>query len=198
MTKELKELPKKDSIKIKCPLCRKKIPSTVTRCSKCTGDLDNELSKKDIQLQLQSRRKKRITTGVLFVIIIIFIVISVGDDSTSQPKTQKQSIEQAKVINEGSAFKLASLEIGNGNPPKELIGNFQTLLNKLGSKCPNENEKQIAGYIFVGQQKIKEGLGPITLLEVGKGIDRSIPKEMAGVVTCAEIAAAFVTLTVNK
>jgi len=144
------------------------------------------------------RTGKKILLGFTAFIIFLIIIFSFADDPDPSSYAVKRTPASAitKTVNVKSAVKLASLETGNNNPSQTIVNKFQNLLNELSLKCPNENEEQLANYIFVGRRTIEEKLGPITLFEVGRGVKESIPDEAIGIVSCAEIAAAFVTLTI--
>ena len=124
------------------------------------------------------------------IIVLVFSLILSGCSSQYTPTTT-QPTEQS------NAFKLASLEIGYNDPSQELQDKFQSILTKLKLKCPNESEDDIANYIFKTKTMIEDKGGQISLVESANAIDESLPTEAAGSVTCAEVAAAFVTLYTN-
>ncbi len=107
---------------------------------------------------------------------------------TTTPATE-EPIEQRIETN---AYKLAYLEVGS-EPPQALIDKFDSLLKELDRKC-NENEDDIANYIFKGKKMIEDKGNTITLLEMAESMDKSIPEEVVGVISCAEIASAVVVL----
>jgi len=88
-----KELQKKENIKIKCPLCKSKIPSNALRCSKCSGDLNNEEIQKNIQTQLQKQKKGCIATIIVISFFVLLIVISSGGESEPTQDNEKTSNE---------------------------------------------------------------------------------------------------------
>jgi len=114
---------------------------------------------------------------------------STGSEIT-QPSIQKETVS--------TAFKLASIEVGHTSPPSVLVEQFENLLNKLTRKCSENNEERIADYIVNGKEMIEEKGGKTTLLEFAKAMNESIPEDMAGVVSCAEVAAALVVLMTAK
>lgn len=120
---------------------------------------------------------------------------------TEKPKTETKTEttpKSSQTETTSNAFKLASLEIGHNNPPKSLVNTFDSLLKKLTKKCSEEDETQIANYIFKTKKMVNEKGGTITLLQAGNGIDKSIPEEATDVVSCAEVAAAFVVLLTSQ
>jgi len=128
---------------------------------------------------------------IIVILGIIVIVQGVSKDYSIQTSPTKRTTQQPEY---SDAFKLASLEIGHNNPNQNLVSNFDSLLKQLAQKCTSETENQIADYIYKTQTMIEDKGGNITLLEAATSINGSIPDEAVGVVTCAEIAAAFVTL----
>jgi len=137
--------------------------------------------------------KKPSFITIIVILGIIVIVQGVSKDYSTQPQTSptRQAVQQPEYSN---AFKLASLETGHNNPNQNLISDFDSLLKQLTQKCTSETEDQIADYIYKTKTMIADKGGNITLLEAANSINDSIPDEAVGVVTCAEVAAAFVTL----
>ena len=135
-----KELPKHESVKVKCPLCKEQIPSNALRCSKCTGDLTTEEAQKDIQEQLRSHNQAiKVVAGIVgaitvFVLLLIFLG---GDDSlpTASPSVttqQRQTHQQAapaellelldwKCYTEYSYFHIAGDVKNISNKPLENV-----------------------------------------------------------------------------
>lgn len=143
---------------------------------------------------------KKILLGFVGLIVLFYFFINSGDNpnSNNHKVVNNNSVRQFETLNVKSAVKLASLEIGYNDPTQELVDKFQNLLNELSLKCPNESEEQLAGYIFIGRKTIEEKLGSITLFAVGNGIKESIPDEAIGIISCAEVASAFVALTISN
>lgn len=94
-----KELTKKESIKIKCPLCKSKVPSNALRCSKCSGDLSVNEVQEDIQSQLQKQRKIKIAAGLIIGLSILTIIISFGGEDV--PKQQNDKSATLSIGEEG-------------------------------------------------------------------------------------------------
>lgn len=125
--------------------------------------------------------------GVVFVIILL---LSSGNSPTSPtPITQPKD--------PSPAFMLASIHIGHNSPGATTVDSFETLLNALRIQCPNESKKQIAEYLFISYENIRE-MTPVTLLEVGEAINGSFPDEITYTFSCAEVAAAFTTLIIEN
>ena len=126
------------------------------------------------------------------------IEISAFEDGSSA--ANKNTAPQKTTPNQKSsvAFKLASIEIGNTNPPSSLVASFDNMLSRVKTKCPDKSKEQISDYIATAWEAIRKKGINITLLEIGNDIDKSIPKEMAGYVKCEEIVAALIVLTTNK
>jgi hypothetical protein len=152
--------------------------------------------------------KNKLSFKAVVIISLIFIsIIVVALDDSTPPQQQSTNtiteVENTQLKNKNTntsiqeitpAFKLASLEYGNNNPPQNMVSEFDDILAKLSIKCPNEKIDEISGYIFIGKDIIEKKSVSITLLEVANGINESIPEEAIGIVTCKEIAAIFATL----
>jgi len=148
----------------------------------------------------EQKTKKKTSSGTwgCLVLVIIFGIIGLislsGNDSSNSSTPSSTPAPASQVEEASNAFKLASLEIGHNNPPQSLIDVFDNYLSELATKCPSETKTQIAGYIFKTQEMINERGGDITLKGAAEGINGSLPDEASGTVSCAEVAAAFVTL----
>lgn len=146
-------------------------------------------------LKILKFKKWRITFGLIGIFLLAIVASGCGGEPTVENKQENQSTTEEEISN---AFKLASLEIGHNNPSSSLVDTFDNLLKELTKKCPEENETQIANYIFKTKEMIDEKGGTITLLQTGNGINESIPEEVTGIVNCAEIAAVFVVLLTSQ
>lgn len=139
--------------------------------------------------------KWRIAFGLIGIFLLAIVASGCGGEPIVENQQETSSTTEEEISN---AFKLASLEIGHNNPSGSLVNTFDNLLEELTKKCPEENETQIANYIFKTKKMINKKGETITLLQVGNGINESIPEEATGVVNCAEIAAAFVVLLTSQ
>lgn len=136
---------------------------------------------------------------VLSGVVVLIIIIAVAGGGEQKGTESESTYQTTQIETPSEAFKLASLEIGHNNPPESSIKTFDDLLGKLEKKCPQDSENKIANYIFKGQKLIKEGGGgTVKLLDFGNALNESIPKEMTGVVNCAEMAAALVVLIIAE
>lgn len=84
--RETEEEKKQERIKVKCPLCKEKIPSNALRCSHCAGDLSGKEARENIKKQVKRRRRSIIIGIVVFVFIFLWIVIlfSIGGQQQEQ------------------------------------------------------------------------------------------------------------------
>jgi len=137
--------------------------------------------------------------GGCLVICIIVIIVIVVISTLSGGGTSKSSQPSIQTETESSAYMLAALETGQNNPSVSAIKIFEELLVKLQRKCPDNSELEIANYIFKGQKLIKEnGGGTMKLLDFGNALNESISDELAGVLSCAEVSAALITLIISE
>lgn len=83
---------KKERIKIKCPLCKSKVPSNALKCAKCAGDLNTEEAQKNIQSQLHKQRKLKMATAIIFSFLIIIIIASSGEEDAPTQQVETLSI----------------------------------------------------------------------------------------------------------
>ena len=114
-----KELSKKEGVKIKCPLCKEKIPSNAVRCSKCTGDLSTGEAQQDIQEQLHKRKKKQIIVGSLIVfLLIIGILASSGNEQKAQTGSSNEQEAQTSQSSTSSFLAVGEDGILNNNSVK--------------------------------------------------------------------------------
>ena len=143
---------------------------------------------------------KRIGFGTVIVAILIIVVAYAIISAIISGGSSTKTLTMPPVSQEemSTAFKLASIEIGHTNPSSVLAEEFESLLGELTRKCLEKSEEKIADYIVRGKEMTEEKGGKTTLLEFGKAMDKSIPEDMAGVVNCAEIAAAIVVLSTQK
>lgn len=113
-------------------------------------------------------------------------------ENSPQPQVQP-----AHSVGYGLA-KLHAGSKGQPEPDQALVIAFEQNLKNLNEKCTEDSEERIADAIVVAQKFLKEKKNvKMDLPEVADGILGSIPDEAAGSVSCAEIAATFVTL-VNR
>lgn len=161
----------------KCPHCQSDIPAKANKCPNCQSDLRSWFNRHPL------------LTILGFIIIMPMVIGTISSNG------KETSIQTEKTENVSNAFMLASLETGDNNPSKSLIDKFDNLLDNLERKCPTESETQIANYIFKAKTMIEEEGETITLLQAGNYINKSIPEEAIGTVTCAEIAAALIVLS---
>lgn len=156
----------------------------------------------DQQPQPEKKPKKKTSSGtwgclilIFIVIVIIWVIASSGTDTETAPS---KSTPTTQTENASNSFKLASLEVGHNDPTQSLIDIFDSYLDSLEIKCPDEDETQIANYIFNTQEMINEKGGSMTLQEAAEGIDGSIPEDASGMISCAEVATAFVILVTDQ
>lgn len=153
--------------------------------------MDNQIT----QPKKKSRKWLWVIGGFILFIILISVIGGGGEKRETGPETISKSSQVADV---SSAFKLASLEIEHNNPSSSLGDTFDSLLKELITKCPKEDETQIANYIFKTKKMIEEKGGTVTLLQAGNGINESIPEEAIGTISCAEVAVALVVLSTTS
>ncbi len=101
-----------------------------------------------------------------------------------------------QIENASEAFKLAAVETKINNPPQSLVSSFDSTLKKLAKKCPNETEKQIANYIYIGRNAIVVKGINMTFFDFASSLNESIPENNNGIIKCAEASAMFVVLIV--
>ena len=135
--------------------------------------------------------------AIIAVVIGVFYLLGSGGDPSTPPTSTSSKYDQQTAEQASGAFKLASLEVGYNSPPQSLVSSFDQILTSLKGKCPKEDEDKIAGYIFTGKRLIEKQGQSITLMQVAKGIDQSLPDDLVGMMSCAEVSAAFVTLTIQ-
>lgn len=85
-------------------------------------------------------------------------------------------------------------QTGNVIPSQKMVNEFDMYFNKLIKKCKENDKSRIGDYIVTAQEQLKkEGIN-LQLSEIITGMDKSIPEDANNLVSCAEIAAAFVVL----
>jgi len=163
-------------------------------------DLKNINNEEKVAQAKKKWEKQIILIGIIFLFFIFLFAIIMGSSSSnSSDKTEKTSYqnqsnqEQSKTI----AFMLASLEVGHNNPSSSLVNEFDTVLDKLEIKCPDDTRSKLGDYIYIVQTNLKKYNKSLTLLQIANGINESIPEESIGIVSCAEVGAAFVALMVQ-
>ncbi len=143
-------------------------------------------------------KKQNSSASALLLIIIILIFGIWAFSKCSGPSSDTSSNDTSSTDTSqtaSTAFKLASLEIGHNDPSQDLVKQFDDILDKLEKKCPDEDRSLLGNYIFKAQTMIAEQKGEnLSMITIGNALDESIPEETAGVVSCAEIMAVFVTL----
>lgn len=182
-------------IKIKCPLCKAKIPSDALRCSYCAGDLTTKEIKEKI-IEQTSRNKK--AALIFIVIFVVFLVWFIGSLSKNPPSSSKSSSSPAPINQsqkeKNPAFMLAIIETQNTSPPATLVKQFENLLDNLQRKCSEKNKERLSDYIVKGKELIEKDGGKTTLLEFAKAMDISIPESFT-TMNCADIAALLVVMS---
>lgn len=159
--------------------------------------------------QIETNIKLHISTlkkiGIIFILFIWVGIFGKTPSTASIPTPPTAPIlpitlnlppapKVEKATDDGSyAFKLATIE-SQWSPTPELVSQFADILSKLQKTCPKEPENILSDYIVKSQELIRKDGKEISLLEVAKGINNSIPKEAVWAITCKEVAAAFVTL----
>lgn len=93
------------------------------------------------------------------------------------------------------AYKLAVLEKGVPNPDKLTVDVFDGALKILNRKCSEDDELRIADILVAAREQLQKRGVKMSLIQVAESVDDSIPAEASNSVSCAETAAAFVTLT---
>ncbi len=132
-------------------------------------------------------------TIILFTIFFLYLAAGSDDVENDLRVVQKQKV---KVMS--TAEKLASLEIGHNSPPKDLVNKFDLLLNETASKCPENSKEEIGNFAFKIHEIIQEKGKNISFYDSLQGINGSIPKDAAGIVSCTEIGSAFITLYLSQ
>jgi len=90
--------------------------------------------------------------------------------------------------------QLASLDAGRAVAADDSsVGAFRIRLDSLERKCTDPRSR-LADYAVVVQKDLRAAGQTVTLLQVLAGIDGSVPSGATGL-NCAEVAAAFLTLT---
>jgi len=144
--------------------------------------------------------KQMMVIGIIFLFLIFLFAIIMGSSSSNDgDKISEHSYQNSSNQEQikTTSFMLASLEVGHNNPSNSLINEFDAVLNKLEIKCPNDTRSKLGDYIYIAQTNLKKYNKSFTLLQIANGINESISEESIGIVSCVEVAAAFVVLIVE-
>lgn len=146
-------------------------------------------------------------TGIVISLILLAIAGGSSNSKTNNstsgtPETVKQSenapqpqVQPVHSVGYGLA-KLHAGSKGQPEPDEGLVKAFEDNLRVLNEKCTEDSEEKIADIIVTSQKLLKEKKNvSMDLTKVAIGIRGSIPDEATDLVSCAEIAALFVTLT---
>lgn len=166
----------------------------------------------------KSNWNRNLKLGIIVAIFLLMFIAGLSTLTTSNsqksvetPKERSENIQPQSKIEEtvitptpevdsrSWAVKLAMLQTGDPNPSKTVIDAFDNLLIDLDSKCTENDKRKISDYIVFSRDKLKEKGVKLSLLEVAKGINDSIPQGAKDekVISCAEVATAFV-LSISK
>ena len=134
--------------------------------------------------------------AVLVLVGIAVFAACTEEETGTVRTTAGQGQAQRGDTSETLEYKLAVVHKGGFVAEDDpLVSQFGRLLDSLTGKC--RNGRQGVSDIGVRAQEILKERGvDLSLLEVMKGIDGSIPQEASGL-DCADVAAAFVTLIVG-
>ena len=161
--------------------------------------------------------KRRLVTPLLVAAILLALGAAAacdnGDDGDREDGTTPGAAATTEVTPEDSGegeedggasyseddpeYQLAVIDAGGFVPLDDpSIGTYAALLDSLGAKC-SEQRSLIGDVAVVAAQLLADAGIIVSSLEALQGIDDSIPEE-SPVLTCAEVAAAWVTLVVEQ
>ena len=121
------------------------------------------------------------------------IALETRKKAAEERNAKESAIREHEIKEENSnAYKLAFIEVG-GKPPQLLVNQFDSLLKTLNKKC-TEDEQKISDIIVKTQELLEKKSKKETLLDIARSINESIPEELTGSTSCAEIAGMLVTL----
>lgn len=128
-------------------------------------------------------------------VVILLVILAYTEGRKENPGL---ALKAEDSTGQRSAFMLASLEFETVHPSDDQVLLFQGILDSLVRKCTETSELEIANIVYKTKSMIDDRGGVISYADAGLAIDGSIPDEAAGVMSCADIAAALVTLMFPK
>ena len=144
--------------------------------------MENKTSPTGFNFSDWIKNNRIIALGLGGLILVVFAVVATGQTGTTSDN-QVQS----------PAEKLAALEIGETSPSSAAVAPYDEMLSKLQTKCPEESQTQIAGYLYEMKKLILQQRGiQTTYAQDADALYNAIPSDAAGVAKCSEISAALV------
>ncbi len=130
--------------------------------------------------------------GVFAVLLAVGIVGSIIDPVVPAVPEASSEVAPAALTDLSLAGRLAVIHNDRGPvmPSAALIGEFERVLADMEAKC-SETASEIADMAVFTQRELADAGREDTLLDVLRAATGAIPGELAGVVQCREIFAAF-------
>ncbi len=132
---------------------------------------------------------------VLLTGLAVFLIAQ--EDGCNSDENGEEADGTTSYSEEDVEYKLAVIDAGGFVDPNDpSIDSYAALLDSLETKCEEERTLISDQAVRATQLLADEGV-TMTALEVLQGIDGSIPDE-SGTFSCAEVAAAWITLVVAQ
>ena len=124
--------------------------------------------------------------GLLFTYVLILDALGLSSDQGA-PGAGSGGASSA-------AFKLAAIDANSKSPASDQVAAMASVLSRLGSKCPRDTETRLGDYLVNGQSILASRGKAMSIASLAGYVVGSIPASgYSG--SCADVVAAFVTLT---